>query len=121
MNWRSWRKAHAMRALPSAALRTHFAGIALTLLGVTSLTAFAAAIPVVNASVRSDNAAVFSGTHIFASATQLTNVKKPHFNIQPNSQLDNQAGPGKWIRLCREAQECSSAADDIKRRPTFKA
>jgi hypothetical protein len=121
MNWRSWHKAHAMRAFRSAALRMHVASIALTLLGVASLTAFAAAIPMHNESVANDNTAIFSGTYISGSATQLTNVKKPPFNFQPNSQLDSQSGPGKWIRLCKEGQQCSSADDDIKRRPTFKA
>jgi hypothetical protein len=119
MSWPLWYKAHAMRAFPAVLLRMHVAGIALTLLGVASLTAFAAATPARN-DTAGDNAATVSA-NVSVGATQQTNVKKPHFNIQPGSQWDSQPGPSKWIRLCKEGQQCSSADDDIKRRSTFKA
>ncbi len=118
MHWRSWRKAHAMRALSATAL---YLGIALILLGVAGMTAFAAVNPVLNESVHNYNAAIFSGAYIPGNATQLTNVKKPRLNFQPNSQLESQPAPGKWIRLCKDGRQCSSADEDIKRRPGFKA
>jgi hypothetical protein len=99
-----------MRAYTLSPSHMRIAGIAL-LLGVASLTAYAAATP-----GRND----LSG-NIAGNATQLTNVKKPHFNSPPNNQIEVQPGPSKWIRLCREGWECSSADDDVKRRSTFKA
>ncbi|HEY8084951.1 MAG TPA: hypothetical protein VIE69_05050 [Methylophilaceae bacterium] len=110
MNWRTWNKYRLMRAQLLLRLYMRVAGIAL-LLGVASLTAYAAAIP-----GRSEISVNTSG-----NASQLTNAKRPHFSNPSSSQIEAQPSSSKWIRLCREGWECSSADDDIKRRSTFKA
>lgn len=82
------------------------AGIA-CILGAASLTAFAAARPIHN--------------DLTVNTPQLVAGKKAHLITSPNTVFDSQPGPNKWIRLCMEGQDCSSADDDIKRRSTFKA